>query len=107
MDTDLNEMTKEQLITEVKRLRNGIRADLAQSRQEQCWWRPELWRLLPEYLETGPAVPSWPEFMRGCIEYRASLDQLERAGVKARHTEVAMDIKIKRRAHKPSGKEKA
>jgi hypothetical protein len=34
-----------------------------------------LWRLLPEPLERRIAVPAWPQFMRGCIRYRQSLDE--------------------------------
>jgi hypothetical protein len=29
---------------------------------------------LPEESDPSPEVPDWPEFMRGCIRYRQSLD---------------------------------
>ncbi len=75
MDDDLNVLTREQLVEEVKRLRAGIRAHRDSSGHELCWHHPALWRLLPEPLEQDVAVPAWPQFMRGCIRYRQSLDE--------------------------------
>jgi len=75
MDDDLNGLTRERLIDEVKRLRAGIRAHRDSSGHDLCWHHPELWKLLPEPLEREIAVPDWPQFMRGCIRYRQSLDQ--------------------------------
>jgi hypothetical protein len=75
MDEDLNELSREQLIDEVKRLRAGIRTHRDSSGHELCWHHPDLWRLLPERLEPKVAVPEWPQFMRGCIRYRQSLDE--------------------------------
>ena len=75
MDDDLNVLTREQLVEEVKRLRAGIRAHRDSSGHELCWHHPALWRLLPEPLEQHVAVPAWPQFMRGCIRYRQSLDE--------------------------------
>jgi hypothetical protein len=40
-----------------------------------CWHHPALWGLLPEKQDPLPVVPEWPEFMRGCVRYRQSLDQ--------------------------------
>jgi hypothetical protein len=74
MDEDLNGLTREQLIDEVKRLRAGIRTHRDSSGHDLCWHHPDLWRLLPERLEPKVAVPDWPQFMRGCIRYRQSLD---------------------------------
>jgi hypothetical protein len=34
-----------------------------------------MWSLLPEGFDIKIAVPPWPEFMRGCIRYRQSLDE--------------------------------
>ena len=31
--------------------------------------------LLPEKTEPLPTVPTWPEFLRGCLRYRESLDR--------------------------------
>jgi hypothetical protein len=31
--------------------------------------------LLPERTEPQIAVPPWPEFLRGCVKYRESLDR--------------------------------
>lgn len=74
MDDDLNALTREQLMAEVKRLRAGIRAHRDASGHELCWHHPDLWRLLPEPLPERLAVPEWPQFLRGCIRYRQSLD---------------------------------
>jgi hypothetical protein len=75
MDEDLAGLTREQLISEVKRLRAGIRAHRDSSGNDLCWHHPDLWRLLPEPLDPRIAVPEWPQFMRGCIRYRQSLDE--------------------------------
>jgi hypothetical protein len=75
MDDDLAALTREELIDEVRRLRAGIRAHRDSSGQELCWHHPALWGLLPEKTDPLPTVPAWPEFMRGCVRYRASLDE--------------------------------
>mgnify|MGYP003387081431 CR=1 FL=1 len=75
MDDDLNQMSREQLVDEVKRLRAGIREHRDSSGQDLCWHHPALWGLLPEKSDPLPQVPSWPEFMAGCVKYRASLER--------------------------------
>ena len=75
LDEDLNGLSREQLIAEVNRLRAGIRAHRDSSGHELCWHHPALWGLLPEPLDRQIAVPAWPQFMRGCIRYRQSLDE--------------------------------
>ena len=75
MDDDLDTLSREQLLDEVKRLRAGIRAHRDSSGQDLCWHHPALWGLLPEPLEREIAVPAWPQFLRGCIRYRQSLDE--------------------------------
>ena len=75
MDDDLPGMTREQLLAEVGRLRSGIRAHRDSTGQELCWHHPALWGLLPEKQDPLPTVPDWPEFMRGCVRYRQSLDE--------------------------------
>ena len=75
MDTDLDEMSREQLVAEVKELRRGIRAHRDASGHELCWHHPALWSLLPDQSDPLPAVPEWPQFMRGCVKYRQSLDE--------------------------------
>jgi hypothetical protein len=42
---------------------------------ELCWHHPKLWGLLPERTDPRPEVPDWPQFMRGCVRYRQSLDE--------------------------------
>jgi len=73
-DADLLEMTREQLVAEARRLRDGIREHRDSTGQELCWHHPALWSLLPERTDPLPVVPEWPEFMRGCVRYRQSLD---------------------------------
>jgi hypothetical protein len=75
MDEDLEDLTREELVAEVKRLRVGIRAHRDSSGHDLCWHHPQLWGLLPERIEPDVAVPPWPKFMRGCVAYRASLER--------------------------------
>ena len=75
MDEDLPNLSQAELIAEVKRLRAGIRAHRDSSGQELCWHHPNLWSLLPEPIPQNIAVPKWPEFLRGCVKYRESLDR--------------------------------
>lgn len=74
MDDDLAAMSREQLLDEVRRLRDGIREHRDSSGHDLCWHHPKLWGLLPEKTDPLPAVPDWPEFLRGCVKYRESLD---------------------------------
>jgi hypothetical protein len=75
VDSDLDALTREELIAEVKRLRAGIREHRDSSLHELCWHHPQLWGLLPEKSDPQPIVPEWPQFLRGCIRYRQSLDE--------------------------------
>lgn len=75
MDADLERMTREQLVAEAQRLRDGIRAHRDSTKQELCWHHPALWSLLPEKTDPLPVVPEWPQFLQGCIRYRQSLDE--------------------------------
>jgi hypothetical protein len=75
VDDDLEDLTREQLINEAQRLRAGIREHRDSSGQALCWHHPALWGLLPEPIPTGIAVPEWPQFLRGCVRYRESLDR--------------------------------
>ena len=74
MDEDLEMLTREALIAEMKTLRAGIRAHRDATGHGLCWHHPDLWALLPEKVEPAIAVPPWPKFIRGCVAYRASLD---------------------------------
>lgn len=74
MDNDLETMTRDQLIAEARKLRKGIREHRDQTRHGLCWHHPDLWALLPDQTDPLPTVPEWPEFLRGCIKYRQSLD---------------------------------
>jgi len=68
-------MSREQLMDEVRRLRQGIRAHRDSTGHDLCWHHPELWSLLPERSDPLPTVPEWPVFLRGCLAYRESLDR--------------------------------
>lgn len=75
MDADLERMSREQLVEEVKKLRNGIRSHRDSKLHELCWHHPALWGLLPEKTDPIPVVPDWPQFIQGCVKYRQSLDR--------------------------------
>ena len=74
MDHDLDARSRDDLIAEVMRLRAGIRAHRDATGHALCWHHPALWDLLPEKTPAHIAVPEWPQFLRGCIRYRQSLD---------------------------------
>lgn len=74
IDDDLEHSSREQLIEEVQRLRAGIRQHRESSGNELCWHHPALWGLLSEKTDPVPVVPEWPQFLRGCVRYRESLD---------------------------------
>lgn len=73
-EIDLDGMSREQLVAEVKKLRQGIREHRDSTLHKLCWHHPALWSLLPERSDPLPVVPDWPQFFRGCIKYRQSLD---------------------------------
>ena len=75
MDEDLARMSRDELLAEVIKLRQGIREHRDSTGHELCWHHPALWALLPERTDPQPAVPSWPQFLKGCIHYRQSLDE--------------------------------
>lgn len=85
MDEDVEQMSHAQLVLEIRRLRGGIRKHRDSSVHELCWHHPELWGLLPEKTDPQPVVPAWPQFLRGCLRYRESLD--EQAPTALRSTE--------------------
>ena len=70
MDEDLERLTKNQLIAEVKQLRAAIPEHRDSTKHELCWHHPQLWGLLPEKVEPEVAVPAWPQFLRCCLRYR-------------------------------------
>ena len=73
-DEDLEHLTRNEMIAEVKKLRAGIRRHRDSTGHELCWHHPQLWELLPEKVAPDLAVPAWPQFLRGCVRYRESLD---------------------------------
>ena len=74
LDDDVVALTRDELVAEVRRLRAGIRKHRDSTAQDLCWHHPELWGLLPEKVRPAVAVPPWPNFLRGCLKYRESLD---------------------------------
>jgi hypothetical protein len=74
-DDDLETLSREDLVAEVKKLRAGIRSHRDSTAHELCWHHPQLWGLLPERIEPQIAVPPWPKFLRGCVHYRESLER--------------------------------
>lgn len=74
MDTDLENMSREDLIAEVQKLRDGIRKHRDSTGHELCWFHPALWGLLPEKTDQLPSAPEWSKFMEDCVRYRQSLD---------------------------------
>lgn len=75
MDDDLDNLSRDDLLAEVKRLRDGIRAHRDSTGHDLCWHHPQLWGLLPERIDPSIAVPPWPRFLRGCLAYRESLER--------------------------------
>ena len=74
-DADLDAMSREDLADEVRRLRDAIREHRDSNGMDLCWHHPKLWGLLPEKVDPAVAVPEWPQFLRGCVHYRQSLDE--------------------------------
>jgi hypothetical protein len=77
LDSDLNELSVEELRREVQKLRDAIRMQRDQSGHDLCWYLPELWSVLPEKLLPTPEVPSWRDFMQRCADFRSKLDSLD------------------------------
>ena len=75
LDTDLETLDRDSLVEEVKKLRAAIRDHRDSSGMDLCWHHPRLWGLLPENVDPDIAVPEWPQFLRGCVRYRQSLDE--------------------------------
>lgn len=74
-DTDLDAMSHAALLAHALEMRAAIRAHRDASGHDLCWHHPDLWGLLPDLPKGGQVVPDWPQFLRGCILYRASLDR--------------------------------
>jgi hypothetical protein len=75
MDSDLDTLSRDELIAQIVKLRNAVRAHRDSVGQDLCWHQPALWNLLPEHSSVSPVVPEWPAFLRGCVRYRQSLDE--------------------------------
>jgi hypothetical protein len=75
IDSDLQALDRDQLLEEVRKLRAAIREHRDSTGMNLCWHHPQMWALLPEQVEPQVSVPEWPEFLRGCVRYRQSLDE--------------------------------
>jgi len=75
VDDDLARLAPDELLAEARRLRAAIRAHRDASGHDLCWHHPAMWDLLPDKQPPTIEVPEWPQFMRGCVRYRASLDE--------------------------------
>jgi hypothetical protein len=75
LDRDLETLSRDALLSEAKRLRRAIRKHRDSIGHALCWHHPDMWDLLPDKLSIEITVPDWPQFMRGCIRYRSSLDE--------------------------------
>jgi len=74
-DDDIDAMSAEALRDEVRRLRAGIRTHRDSTGHDLCWHHPALWGLLPDPILPEIAVPEWPQFLRGSVQYRDNLDR--------------------------------
>ncbi len=74
LDADLALMAPAELLAAARAMRAAIRTHRDASEHELCWHHPQMWALLPDASQVKPEVPGWPQFMRGCIHYRQSLD---------------------------------
>ncbi|MFQ6547045.1 hypothetical protein AADZ90_003760 [Aestuariibius sp. 2305UL40-4] len=73
-DADLKALDRDALERVARDLRAAIRQHRDSSGHGLCWYHPEMWALLPDGSAGAPDVPSWDQFMKGCVAYRASLD---------------------------------
>ena len=62
LDDDLQRMNREELIAEIRRLRQGVREHRDASGHDLCWHHPQLWGLLPERIDPAVAVPPGRSF---------------------------------------------
>jgi hypothetical protein len=74
-DADLDAMDRAALLAAARAMRAAVRAHRDATGHGLCWHHPDMWALLPDTPKGGQVVPDWPQFMRGCIRYRASLDR--------------------------------
>ena len=73
-DADLLSMDRDTLLSVARTMRVAIRDHRDSTRHELCWHHPALWHLLPDRVDPQIEVPEWPQFLRGCLAYRQSLD---------------------------------
>ena len=73
-DKDLDAMDRDALLAAARAMRRAIRTHRDASGHDLCWHQPDLWALLPDKPKRAPVVPDWPQFLRGCVRYRQSLD---------------------------------
>jgi hypothetical protein len=74
LDADLDTMDPASLLAAAHAMREAILEHRDSIGHKLCWHHPGMWALLPDSPPGGMIVPEWPQFMRGCIQYRESLD---------------------------------
>lgn len=82
-DADLAAMTPADLLAAARAMRAAIRTHRDATGHDLCWHHPEMWALLPDAPPGGQVVPDWPQFLRGCVAYRAALDVDLRAAARS------------------------
>ncbi|CAN5614873.1 hypothetical protein BH23PSE1_BH23PSE1_07660 [soil metagenome] len=75
LDADLDDLDRKALIAHARAMRAAIRAHRDASGHDLCWHHPDMWALLPDTPTGKVELPDWPQFMRGCITYRAALER--------------------------------
>ena len=75
MDKDVSTMSREALIEEIRKLRQGRRQRRHRCGNEPCWHQNAPWRFVQETNDLVRVEPEWPEFMRGCAQCRQLLDE--------------------------------
>ena len=75
LDGDLDRMDHAGLLAAAHAMRDAIRMHRDKIGHGLCWHHPDLWGLLPDSPDHGMIVPEWPQFMRGCVRYRETLDE--------------------------------
>ena len=94
MDEDLERLSREALIAEVKRLRQGIREHRDSSGHDLCWHHPQLWGLLPERVDPEIAVPPWPS---SCAAASSTVSRSNASGPTHRSTIASSSLSLPER----------
>lgn len=73
LDQDLEQLTEQELRTEILNLRNGIRLHRDEKGHDRCWVDDlRLYELLPEKLPANTTLPEREEFLDNCQRFYES-----------------------------------